>query len=256
MKILNIPIFKDNYIWIITTPSNDCIIVDPGDGKPVIQFLERNNLSPKAILLTHHHWDHTGGVTELSAAYPGLSIFGPQETSATRSNQLALDGTKITAAGIPIQLIATPGHTLDHLSYYLVNGHKRPILFCGDTLFSAGCGRLFEGTAKQMYNSMQKLANLPDNTQIYCAHEYTVENLIFARMVDPGNKFLARYQKKIGQARNRGYPSLPTTLWVEKKINPFLRCHEQNIQNTIGFSGAAAWEVFTELRRRKDDFRS
>ncbi|MEW9906376.1 MAG: hydroxyacylglutathione hydrolase [Candidatus Symbiodolus clandestinus] len=256
-KLLSIPALKDNYIWLLQLPQQRAIIIDPGDAVPVLHYLAQQPLTPIAILLTHHHADHTAGVSALKAAHPQMMVYGPEETVDQGITQLIRAGLSLTIGELPVQILAVPGHTLGHVAYYFSSTPQTPWLFCGDTLFSAGCGRLFEGTAEQLFGSLQQLAALPSNTRICCAHEYTLDNLRFARQVDPLNPYLPRYQQHIIRLRGQMRPSLPTSLATQLLINPFLRCQQPDLQQQLGMtsSPSAPLNLFTELRHRKDHFK-
>ncbi len=251
MNLISIPALQDNYIWILHDDSKHCVIVDPGVSQPVLDKLTELNLIPDAILLTHHHSDHTDGVAGLVDVYPDISVFGPQETLSKGAKNLVRGNTSFTVSSMPFQTIAVPGHTLGHVAYYCA-----PYLFCGDTLFSAGCGRIFEGTPQQMHHSLSQLCHLPDSTKICCAHEYTLSNLRFALSLFPQDHFISTYLQQIEALRQKGLSSLPSTLQIERVINPFLRCHDIDLQKKLGFSHPtqALWQVFAELRQRKDNF--
>ncbi|MFC0228893.1 hydroxyacylglutathione hydrolase [Serratia aquatilis] len=251
MNLISIPAFQDNYIWLLDNQQGHCVIVDPGDAAPVLEALSRQHLTPDAILLTHHHNDHVGGVAGITAQYPKLAVYGPQETATKGSNRIVNDGDVVKINGFQFTTIAVPGHTLGHVAFY-----SAPYIFCGDTLFSAGCGRLFEGTAEQMYHSFQRLAQLPDETLICCAHEYTLSNLKFARAILPQDREIETYQQQVEMLRAKGTPSVPTTLQLERRINLFLRCHDTDLQKEIGFHlpPQTLHSVFSELRLRKDRF--
>ncbi|PVZ78172.1 hydroxyacylglutathione hydrolase [Serratia sp. S1B] len=251
MNLISIPAFQDNYIWLLSNPQQHCVIVDPGEANPVLKTLSELNLTPDAILLTHHHRDHVGGVPEIISHYPDLAVYGPHETVNKGANHLVSEGDILNIGGRQFTVIEVPGHTLGHLAFY-----SAPYLFCGDTLFSAGCGRLFEGTAEQMYDSFQRLAQLPDETLICCAHEYTLSNLKFASAILPLDDQIRTYQKKVEILQSKGEPSVPTTLQLERQINPFLRCHDTDLQKEIGFNlpPEHLHAVFSELRQRKDVF--
>lgn len=180
MNLISIPAFQDNYIWVVSDDSRRCVIVDPGETAPVLAAIEENNWQPEAILLTHHHHDHVGGVKELRQKFPQLVVYGPAETQDKGSTDIVSDGDSITLLGHEFSIFATPGHTLGHICFY-----SKPYLFCGDTMFSGGCGRLFEGTADQMYQSFMKINALPADTLICCAHEYTLANMKFALSILP-----------------------------------------------------------------------
>jgi hydroxyacylglutathione hydrolase len=230
-------------------------IVDPGDADAVIFAMEQRQLTPVAILCTHHHWDHTGGNQELVARYQ-IPVYGPHGEKIPACTHPLKEGDTLALAGsgTTFQVLEVPGHTRGHIAYY-----GQELLFCGDALFSAGCGRLFEGTAEQMHASLTKLARLPDNTQVYCAHEYTQTNLRFALAVEPNNPALKRRLEKVLEQRSHGQPSLPSTLAVEKQTNPFLRCHVPEVRSAAerhaGGPLATDEAVFTVLRRWKDGFR-
>lgn len=255
LHIVPVPAFDSNYLWIIHN-DHSAFVVDPGEAKPVLQYLKKNQLSLSAILITHKHADHIGGTQGLLGYYPHIPVYAnPTEKIALASHPVQ-DGDHITiptvSADLSFQVMEIPGHTLGHIAYYAPG-----ILFPGDTLFSGGCGRVFEGTYSQMYYSLQKLAALPDETKIYCAHEYTLSNLAFALTVNPHNHELQQYFKRAKELRYEGLPTLPSTLLLEKKINPFLRCRDPEILNVLGLpQEAGGEEVFELLRRRKDHFKA
>ncbi|MCL9646650.1 MULTISPECIES: hydroxyacylglutathione hydrolase [Pantoea] len=251
MNLTSIPALTDNYIWTLTDDAGSCLIVDPGEARPLIEKIEANRWTPVAVLLTHHHQDHTGGVAELLQRYPQLEVYGPQETAAKGAQHIVHEGETVTLLGLPFQVIATPGHTLGHISYY-----SAPYLFCGDTMFSGGCGRLFEGSAEQMFHSFQKLNQLPADTLICCAHEYTLSNMKFAAAILPHDpKILARYQE-IKDLRAENRTTLPTKLALEREINLFLRTQDADLQKALAINveSAPLWQTFAELRNKKDQF--
>ena len=247
--IIRIPAFKDNYIWLLRKGAA-AVVVDPGDAGPVLEVLKREGLALTAILITHHHADHQGGVAGLLAHYPA-EVFGPTDESITGLSRPLRGGETIKLSGLDVQLevIAVPGHTLGHLAYYGAG-----CLFCGDTLFTAGCGRVFEGTMAQMFASLERLAALPEETSVYCAHEYTQANLRFALAADPGNRVLQQRAAEAAAARAEGRASVPSTLAQEKATNPFLRCGEPALvasaQNRVA-QAIDPLEVFTVLREWK-----
>ncbi|CNL37912.1 hydroxyacylglutathione hydrolase [Yersinia massiliensis] len=251
MNLISIPAFQDNYIWLLANPQKHCIIVDPGESAPVLTALSHGQYTPQAILLTHHHHDHVGGVADLRHHFPNIPVYGPQETANKGATIIVNGGDNLTIGDQNYHIFAVPGHTLGHIAYY-----SKPYLFCGDTLFSAGCGRLFEGTPEQMYTSIQQLAQLPDETLICSAHEYTLANLKFARSILPSDQEIATYQQEIMQLRAKNLPSLPVKLHLERKINVFLRCNDIDLQREIGVSSppSSLASVFSELRARKDRF--
>ncbi|MRS22077.1 hydroxyacylglutathione hydrolase [Enterobacteriaceae bacterium RIT692] len=251
MNLTSIPALQDNYIWTLTDDDNNCLIVDPGEAQPVLDKIRANHWQPVAILLTHHHHDHVGGVDELLRHYPDLAVFGPQETADKGAKRIVAEGDEFTVLGLNFRVIATPGHTLGHISYF-----SSPYLFCGDTMFSGGCGRLFEGTAEQMFESFQKLNQLPADTLICCAHEYTLSNMKFAAAILPHDpKILARYQQ-IKDLRAENRITLPTKLALEREINLFLRTQDADLQQALGtnVSSSALWQTFADLREKKDRF--
>ncbi len=253
-EITPIPAFEDNYIWALCQPQNPyCLVVDPGDADCVLQFLAQRQLQLHTILITHHHADHTGGISKLRDSFPAVNIIGPAAEqhripgltqTLSEGDTLHLPEFKLT-----FEIISLPGHTLGHIAFY-----SAPVLFCGDTLFSAGCGRLFEGTPTQMWHSLQKLLALPDDTQIYCTHEYTLANIKFAKHAEPDNSALIEFAKHCAQLRQKNCPTLPSTLLVEKKINPFLRCHNTDLQKN--WHQQSPIGLFTALRAAKDQFKA
>ncbi len=256
IHVTPIPALKDNYIWVIIhLTSGNCLIVDPGESKAVIDYLTLAHWHPKAILLTHHHADHTAGAQDLASHYQ-IPVFGPAiENIPAVTHPLTCPQTlAIRELGLKIQVLAIPGHTRGHLAYY-----SEGLLFCGDTLFTGACGRLFEGSAEQMYSSLSQLSALPDHTLIYCGHEYTQDNLIFAHTLEPNNPALQLRIAQTNHLRSRGLATVPSSLKIEKQTNPFLRCQEQAIiQSIANFSGkypADPIEAFTALRLQKDSFK-
>ncbi|MGL5031972.1 MAG: hydroxyacylglutathione hydrolase [Aeromonas sp.] len=227
--VITIPAFEDNYIWLIQHQDR-CLVVDPGEAAPVLARVSALGLHLDAILLTHHHQDHIGGVSELQSHFPMAQIYGPTlDAMPSLHGQWLSDGEEINWHGLTFKVMHVPGHTLGHLAYY-GQYHGQGMLFCGDTLFSAGCGRLFEGTPAQMYHSLRRLAALPDETLIYCAHEYTLANLRFAYAVEPNNLAIQRQLGLVSKLRQQGLPSLPTRLADERSFNVFLRCNEDSVK--------------------------
>jgi hydroxyacylglutathione hydrolase len=218
-EISFIPAFKDNYIWLLTRGKR-AFVVDPGDAAPVRSRLEADGLTLEGILITHHHADHQGGVTELKARWQ-TEVYAPGNESITGCTRPLTGGERINVLGQMVEVMAVPGHTLRHLAYVAPG-----VIFCGDTLFGAGCGRLFEGTPEQMSASLDCIAALPDDTLVYCAHEYTEMNLRFALAVEPDNVAVQARVAKVAALRAVGRPSVPSTLGEEKATNPFLRCGE------------------------------
>ncbi|QGU88802.1 hydroxyacylglutathione hydrolase [Erwinia sorbitola] len=251
MNLTSIPALQDNYIWTLNDVEGRCLIVDPGEAAPVLRVIEENKWQPVAILLTHHHHDHVGGVAELLSHYPNLEVYGPEETRAKGAKIIVSEGDNVQILGRDFTIYATPGHTLGHISYF-----SFPYLFCGDTLFSGGCGRLFEGTAKQMFDSFQKLNALSEETLVCCAHEYTLSNLTFARAIYPQDAEIERYYREIKELRAKNGISLPTKLALERKINVFLLTQRHDLQQQIGLETTPQheWQVFAALREKKDAF--
>ncbi|HQQ74327.1 MAG TPA: hydroxyacylglutathione hydrolase [Pseudomonadales bacterium] len=234
--LIPIPAFSDNYIWLLVK-DDKAWAVDPGEATPVLSVLLEKKLQLAGILLTHHHPDHTGGIAELLRHYR-VPVYGPDNSpvSTLISHPLQHEDS-ITLVDMAFSVIAIPGHTLDHIAFYSVTEN---ILFCGDTLFSAGCGRVFKGTYEQMYHSLLKLVTLPDDTRVCCAHEYTLSNLRFANFVEPDNYDIIEYQKQCESLREKNQPTLPSTIAQEKKVNPFLRCsnaaqfsHRRELKNSF-----------------------
>ena len=248
--------FADNYIWLIESPqdASRVVAVDPGDAGPVLAELQRSGSSLAAILLTHHHPDHIGGVPELLRHWP-VPVIGPDEPRIGTRTRTVGDAQRcdLPDLGLSFETLHVPGHTVSHIAFW---GHGA--LFSGDTLFSAGCGRMFEGTATQMNASLTRLRNLPPQTRMYCGHEYTAANLRFALAVDPGNAAAVEYRETVERVRAAGNPSLPSTLTLEIQVNPFLRCDNPRI---VAAAAAHAGkpltpgaEVFGALRAWKDRF--
>lgn len=243
--------FDDNYIWVIRDDTV-CIVIDPGDATPVLDYIQRHQLSLSAILITHHHHDHTGGITELVAAFD-CPVYGPDNPSIKGITHPVTDGGRVQlqAPELTFEVIACPGHTLDHIAFYC-----KPWLFCGDTLFSAGCGRMFEGQPAQFWQSLQRLTALPADTEVYCAHEYTAANLKFAKLVEPDNKMIDEHMDWVQKKRQRNEKTLPTTIALEAQINPFLRCHLQTIKDAAQHHAQTSLtepaEVFACLRHWKN----
>ena len=242
--------YTDNYIWLLET-NEEVSIVDPGDAKPVLDYLSKTNKKIKDILITHHHFDHTAGVPELENIISG-SIYGPKN-SYELINEKVTQGDTLSSLGIKFEIIEVPGHTLDHIAFY---NEENNILFCGDTLFAGGCGRVFEGTFDQMFESLNKLKQLPEKTQIYCGHEYTKSNLQFSVEVEPENNDLVKRNTEIDNLIMENGSSLPSSIGLEKKTNPFLRCDvlSDNIKLTkkIGFNNPSEKEIFKYIREWKD----
>jgi hydroxyacylglutathione hydrolase len=255
ISVTALPAFSDNYVWLLRC-GREAVVVDPGDAGVVERFVADNGLHLAAILVTHHHPDHVGGVAQLAQA--GLRVYGPRgEAEAIPALTDPLDdGDRIVvdALASEFQIISIPGHTRGHIAFWAPGQ-----LFCGDTLFSAGCGRLFEGTAQQMYHSLGRLAALPEDTLVYCAHEYTLSNLAFAREVEPNNPAVHHAIDEVRAQRAAQQPSVPSSIARERRFNPFLRCEEDAIRvSAERWSGSqldTPEAVFAQIRRWKDSFR-
>ncbi|TDP11801.1 hydroxyacylglutathione hydrolase [Roseateles asaccharophilus] len=264
LELLALPAFTDNYIWMLHDGS-EALVVDPGESVPVLAALKRLKLGLAGILVTHHHGDHVGGLAPLMELLQG-QVWGPARESipAPPDRYRALhEGETLTLLGQTLQVIEVPGHTAGHLAFYASPPDQAPLLFCGDTLFSGGCGRLFEGTAVQMWTSLQRLAALPGNTRVCCAHEYTLSNLRFARTIEPGNQALAAYQAWCEARREQELPTLPSSIGQELDINPFLRCDQAAVRaavlarspESLTAQQAEPAAVFALLRQWKNEFR-
>lgn len=253
MTVKALEAFDDNYIWLIQH-DNDAWVVDPGDASVVNAYLQANTLTLRGILITHHHADHTGGINKLTA-HRTVPVYGPQSTKIPSITHPLTDGATFAIGATNMSVIGVPGHTLDHIAYYTPGA-----LFCGDTLFSAGCGRLFEGDPAMMLQSLQKLAQLPTDTLIYPAHEYTAANLRFASAVEPDNADVAQRSIDVTELRAVGRPSLPVTLAAELSYNPFLRYSEQSVismakQFDSNLNSNDEVAVFAAIRGWKDQFK-
>jgi|TARA_B110000503_G_scaffold28136_1_gene44988 hydroxyacylglutathione hydrolase len=253
LLIHTIHAFRDNYIWLLQPEgTKSAYVVDPGDAVPVLRQLDILELSLNGILITHHHPDHVGGTDELLSHY-SVPIFGPE--GIKQVTHVVQDMDTLNIANYTFQVISIPGHTLDHIAYYSADA---AILFCGDTLFSNGCGRLFEGTPKQMFASLSLLSSLPPETKVYCGHEYTEANTRFAITVEPGNKSLQKYAEEIRLLRIQNKPTIPSTIGLELATNPFLRAAEDTIQDAAKKHSKKTYlsteETFATIRKWKDSY--
>ncbi len=249
-----LPVFDDNYIWLIGQSDSPYVaIVDPGDGDAVLAHCAAKNLTPVAILITHHHWDHTNGIDVIKQQFD-IPVYGPANEDIKQLNHTLVEGDAVTIEklGAHFEVIDTPGHTAGHICYY---GHES--LFCGDVLFAGGCGRVFEGTAEQMQHALEKIRQLPRNTLIYCAHEYTQDNLIFARVAEPHNQATVTRQQQVITMRSHSQATVPSLLSDEVATNPFLRWdNPQLIKAAEVYSNKplkSPTDVFAAVRQWKDD---
>ncbi|HWJ04675.1 MAG TPA: hydroxyacylglutathione hydrolase [Steroidobacteraceae bacterium] len=257
LQVSPVRAFSDNYIWLLRAPADPgaAVVVDPGDDRPVETALQRMGLELRAILVTHHHADHVGGVAALAAKH-GASVHGPAREAVPGAAERLDEGSTVdlAALGLRFDVMAIPGHTLGHIAFV---GHGA--VFCGDTLFSAGCGRLFEGTAAQMLDSLDRIAVLPDTTAVYCGHEYTQSNLRFAAAVEPDNNDVREALAEVGRRRERDEVTLPSTIGRERRINPFLRTRTPSVraaaERHAGRPLPTATDVFAAVRAWKDGFR-
>ena len=253
MQIIPLPAFRDNYIWVLRK-DRLAVVVDPGDAQPVLRYLSDEGLSLEAILVTHHHSDHVGGLPALLAAAP-VPVYGPAREDIAGISHPVAEGEEVRLPGIGacFKVLDIPGHTAGHVGYY-----GEGVLFCGDTLFAAGCGRLFEGTPAQMHDSLAKLAALPGDTRVYCTHEYTLSNLAFAAAVEPGNAAVADRIAASEALRAADQPTVPFLLAGELETNPFLRSGEPAVirqaEAQAGHSLASPVEVFAAIREWKNRF--
>ena len=269
-KVTGLPAFNDNYIWIVAAstqkkPGQAVAVVDPGDAAPVIDYCRRQGVLPEQIWLTHHHADHTGGVAELcdwvvrqSSGVPPV-VSGPAAEEIPGVTRPLCGGETLMLDDVGVQVLPVPGHTRGHLAYFVpsTDAISAAALFCGDALFGLGCGRLFEGTAAQMYESLGRIRALPAETRVYCAHEYTLLNLPFALAVDPDNAALRLRAETIRRLRQNGEPTVPLTLAEECATNPFLRSDQDALRvSAMVADGASPVEVFTRLRQMRDSFKA
>jgi len=257
LTVTAIPAFNDNYLWMIENDS-ECWVVDPGDAAPVQAALLSKGLNLTGILVTHHHSDHVGGIEALIK--PGMPVIGPSISPFHLVNDPVSEGDIRNICGVDFRVIDVPGHTLNHLAYYAEPGNmqQKPVLFCGDTLFAGGCGRLFEGTPAQMYQSLNKLSALNPDTLVYCAHEYTMANLAFATSIEPNNLKLKQHTEDMQHLRDQNIPTIPSNIGIEIETNPFLRTQSEEVYKSAmefdSTTGNQPIEIFATIRRMKDNF--
>jgi len=240
---------SDNYAFLISW-GNEAVVVDPAEAAPVKDALEKKGLTLKAILTTHHHWDHVGGNEEL-VKLTGCKVYGPSDDRVPCLTNPLKDGDTVKIGPLTFEIMETPGHTSSHIVFY---EPKKQWLFAGDCIFGAGCGRLFEGSPEEMHESLKKIAKLPDETKIYCGHEYTEHNLNFAKKVDPENGDIERRLESVKARRSEGKPSIPSTLTEEKMTNPFLRPDNQKIKKAVELENSSSLEVFTKIRKLRNSY--
>ena len=253
LSVEPIKAYDDNYIWLIST-NEGSIVVDPGESEKIIKAIDENRIDLKGILITHHHYDHTNGLKDLLEKNE-FDVYGPIN-NINGINKKVGELDKFSIIGIEFEVIEIPGHTLDHIAFYSFNKGS-PVLFCGDTLFAGGCGRVFEGTYEQMFEALKKISKFPKNTKVYCGHEYTLSNIKFALEVDPNNEKLQSEFEHVQGLIKSNTPSLPTTIEKELDLNPFLRCDNLEIQKNIinRFNvGDNEFEIFTAIRKWKDNY--
>lgn len=254
-QVKTLPAFNDNYIWLLINNQKQCVVVDPGDASPVLEAIATYDLTLTDILVTHHHKDHVGGIASLLAKFPSTNIYGPSTARFPMVTHPCQSGQKITLkAGMHFNVMELTGHTIDHIGFY-----DESNAFVGDTMFSAGCGRLFEGSAEQMKSALERIVLLGEEINIYCAHEYTLANLEFASAVEPDNQELTRYLSKVQELRAQNKPSIPTTVATQISVNPFLRSHvnaiKQNVKQHFDLSELPDTQnCFRLLRQWKDNF--
>lgn len=263
LTISAIPAFNDNYIWCLAdTDSGKALIVDPGQAKPVQEHLAAHKLKLDTILVTHHHPDHVGGIKALTEDHPDCRVTGPAESPFKGCTQEVHPGGEVVWESVTFNVMGVPGHTLDHIAFFTdVEIAGRPALFCGDTLFVCGCGRLFEGTPAQMLESLKALRELPGATAVYCAHEYTLANLRFARSWLPNDSNLEAFERQCTQRRNADEPTVPSVLENEKQLNPFLRWDDPAVVGAAkkycaeqGLPNESDSDIFAAIRHGKDNF--
>lgn len=256
MQLIPVPAFTDNYLWLWLAGA-DAVVVDPGDAEPVLRVLREQQARLRFILVTHHHADHVGGVQALCQA-TGARVLAPAAEALSFDHEPVQGGDTRDVLGQSVQVLDVPGHTAGHVAYWLPSTELGPLLFCGDTLFSGGCGRIFEGTPGQMLQSLDTLAALPPDTRVCCAHEYTLSNLAFALAVEPNNPDLRQHMAACQALRQSGQPTLPSLMALERRINPFLRSRQASVADAVRRRQPDAHDdvaVFAALRQWKNEFK-
>jgi hydroxyacylglutathione hydrolase len=257
LNVIPIPAFNDNYIWCVSrADGNEAVVVDPGDATPVRKHLAAEGLTLAGIIITHHHFDHTGGIEGLLGGGP-VPVWGPHNPGITAVTTRLAEGDEVEILGVGWRVLEVPGHTLDHIAFYS-DATEPPTLFCGDTLFAGGCGRVFEGNPGMMLSSLDKLASLPPATRVYCAHEYTMANLAFAEAVEPDNAALIARKQRDAARRESDQPTVPSEIALELDTNPFLRCRQTSVATQMasleGVDASDPVAVFAAVRGWKDRF--
>lgn len=255
LQVVRLNAFDDNYIWLLQEPKTGAVgVVDPGDAAPVLEALGARGWTLSHIFVTHHHGDHIGGLAALKQRFPAAQVVAAAADAHRIApiDRAAAEGDLIPFGGLTARVLAVPGHTAGHIAYWF---EQAAALFCGDALFAQGCGRLFEGSAAQMWDSLRKLRALPGDAAVYCAHEYTAGNARFARALTPDDPAVAARAAEVADLRARGLPTVPTRLADERRLNPFLRADDAGMAAALGLAGTDPAEIFAEIRRRKDVFR-
>jgi hydroxyacylglutathione hydrolase len=252
LQIIPIPAFQDNYIWLIAQ-GEAAIVVDPGDAAPVLAALKKYQIHLSTLLITHHHGDHIDGVETLLQHFPNARVYAPKLEQYAFTHTAVSEGDQIKALDLTFNVLEVPGHTLGHVAYYAQNS-LAPLLFCGDTLFGAGCGRLFEGTPAQMLASLKKMSQFPPETNVFCTHEYTLKNIAFALSLEPNNQALIVRKNETERLLAAQQPSLPSTIALEIATNPFLRCNDEAIKLSVNLPTASELSVFTKIRHLRNTY--